>query len=397
VKDMVSAKAEKSKTYGSVGMSLASQQPLPTAIGVFGYWRDAVNENQFDKIKPDKVKADCELIKCWLINEMMRPGSQQDKEDLVHYLQRMIILVMDDYYCKASNQPGSKTTVNDEPIRHLLSLLLFIQEFFNGYFDNEVKAPLVFQLSWKSELANMLKPLKVKLANVLENDIELADLLLAHLGSLCCPSNKEITYSTISYHNMLVNELLLEKHTTAKAINFILYYLNFNEPEFIMYQFQHFKKMVDLLSAHKEKIALLRLEQKRLNQIPVKANSNYSSQNPPLLMQINSWINEEVKYWEYGFYHNPTGEGGTEYDSKIQTSLSVAKLALIIRLLVVDKIIINRTIAPMLRVVCKIFTTLQKDEISSGSLETKYHNPDKATIQNVRDMLFKWINILGKL
>jgi hypothetical protein len=397
VKDMVSVKAEKSKTNGNIGMSLAGQQPLPPAIGVFGYWRDAVNENQFDKIEPDKVKADCELIKCWLINEMMRPGSQQDKEELVHYLQRMIILVIDDYYCKTSNQSGSKSTVNDEPVKHLLNLLEFIQEFFNGYSDKDANAPLVFQVAWKSELANRLKPLKAKLATVLNNDIELADLLLAHLGSFCCPSNNEISYAAIAYHNMLVNELMLEKHTTGKAINFVLYYLNFNEPEFVMHQFQQFKKMVDLLSSHKEKIAALRLEQKQLNQIPVKANCSYSLQMPPLLIQINSWINEEVKYWEYGFYHNPTGEGGTEYDSKIQTSLSVAKLALIIRLLVVDKIIINRTVAPMLRVVCKIFTTLQKDEISSGSLETKYHNPDKATIQNVRDMLFKWINILGKL
>ncbi len=51
----------------------------------------------------------------------------------------------------------------------------------------------------------------------------------------------------------------------------------------------------------------------------------------------------------------------------------------------------------MLRVISKMVTTLQKDEISFGSLETKYHAPDKATIASVRDMLFKWINILGKL
>jgi hypothetical protein len=45
----------------------------------------------------------------------------------------------------------------------------------------------------------------------------------------------------------------------------------------------------------------------------------------------------------------------------------------------------------------KIFTTLQKEDISFGSLETKYHAPDKTTINAVRDILFKWINILGKL
>jgi hypothetical protein len=51
----------------------------------------------------------------------------------------------------------------------------------------------------------------------------------------------------------------------------------------------------------------------------------------------------------------------------------------------------------MLRLAAKIFTTLQKEDISFGSLETKYHAPDKTTINAVRDILFKWINILGKL
>jgi hypothetical protein len=53
-------------------------------------------------------------------------------------------------------------------------------------------------------------------------------------------------------------------------------------------------------------------------------------------------------------------------------SSSVAKLALLIRIQVIDKIVINRAAAPMLRIVAKVFTSLQKVEISFGSLETKY-------------------------
>ena len=63
----------------------------------------------------------------------------------------------------------------------------------------------------------------------------------------------------------------------------------------------------------------------------------------------------------------------------------------------IDKIIVNRTVAPMLRTVAKMFTTLQREEISFGSLETKYHAPDKATIDVMKDMLHKWIHILAKL
>jgi len=117
----------------------------------------------------------------------------------------------------------------------------------------------------------------------------------------------------------------------------------------------------------------------------------------PLKEQINIWINEEIKYLENGFLPEQNTNTFTKNESKIHTSLSVAKLALIIRLLVIDKIIINTKIAPMLSIAAATFTTLQRDIISVGSLETKYHAPDKATINNVRNMMFKWINILDRL
>ena len=65
--------------------------------------------------------------------------------------------------------------------------------------------------------------------------------------------------------------------------------------------------------------------------------------------------------------------------------------------MIVDKVITNRIVAQVLRIVVKTVTTLQRENISFGSLETKYHNPDRGTISAVKDMLFRWINILGKL
>ena len=118
---------------------------------------------------------------------------------------------------------------------------------------------------------------------------------------------------------------------------------------------------------------------------------------PSLKEQINGWIDEEVKFLENVQLPEKVADKLNENEDKIHTSLSVAKLAVLLRLLVIDKIIINRTVAPMLRLAAKIFTTLQKDDISFGSLETKYHAPDKAIINAVKDLLFKWINILGKL
>ena len=116
---------------------------------------------------------------------------------------------------------------------------------------------------------------------------------------------------------------------------------------------------------------------------------------PPLKEQTNGWLNEEIEFIKSGTSALTNPNIITENCDKIYTPLSVTKLALLIRLLVVDKIIINRTAAPMLRLVTKVFS--QKERISLNSLETKFHAPDKATINATRDMIFKWIDILDKL
>jgi hypothetical protein len=184
---------------------------------------------------------------------------------------------------------------------------------------------------------------------------------------------------------------------STQTIRKTLYQLNFNEVSFVDFEFERLHALIESAQTKAEKIAILRFEQKTIVQYPEKLNTVYDSSMAALKEQVNGWIEAEIKFLENGHAAEKDYPANTDTAEKINTSLSVAKLALIIRLLVVDKIIINRTVAPMLRVISKMVTTLQKDEISFGSLETKYHAPDKATITAVRDMLFKWINILGKL
>lgn len=65
--------------------------------------------------------------------------------------------------------------------------------------------------------------------------------------------------------------------------------------------------------------------------------------------------------------------------------------------MVIDKVITNRVVAQVLRIVIRTVTTAQTKNITFNSLETKYHNPDRGTISAVKEMLFRWINILNQL
>jgi len=136
----------------------------------------------------------------------------------------------------------------------------------------------------------------------------------------------------------------------------------------------------------------LKFEQKNINWLFTRLNCSFTVSMPSLKEQTIGWIEEEIIFLENENTLAKSIESKAQNENKIHISWFVVKLALLIKLIVIDKIIINRAVAPMLRIAAKIFTTLRKEDISFGSMETKYHAPDKNTINAVKDMLFKWIN-----
>jgi hypothetical protein len=118
---------------------------------------------------------------------------------------------------------------------------------------------------------------------------------------------------------------------------------------------------------------------------------------PPLKEQVNCWIEEEIKFLQTEPAFPLPAIEAKEVGNKIETSLSVSKLALLVRLMVIDKVITNRVVAQVLRVVIRTVATSQSENIGFSSFESKYHKTDKGTITAVKDMLFRWINILNQL
>ena len=339
-----------------------------------------------------------ENVRNLLVDYLVTNPSISDKQQFVKVNQALLIRLLDKLYsCRNDNVPEKVLSLYKALGSHLKASLDFIEDFFGNYFDKNEKVPVVYLDLTRAEIARGLK----KLTFVLNSGCVEQVLAKAVLQPLKLFSSgkvvKTISYASLSYHRILLDELISQKPMTTQTIRKSLYQLNFNEPSFVDFEFERLHALTESAQTISEKIAILRFEQKTIAQYPEKLNTVYDSTMASLREQVNGWVEAETKFLENGKAAEKEQPTVTDTNEKINTSLSVAKLALIIRLLVVDKIIINRTVAPMLRVISKMVTTLQKDEISFGSLETKYHAPDKATINAVRDMLFKWINILGKL
>jgi hypothetical protein len=274
----------------------------------------------------------------------------------------------------------------------------FIDDFFDNYFGEEKKVPFSYLKLRKEDLRRQTEILDAAVARNEVLDKSVTEIVISSISKFLESKARIISYRELAYKKELLKVLLLENSMQSTFhLREALYSINYNEDNFIAYEFSLLRAITETVPTKKEKIALLKLEQKAINQFPLKIATGFSANMPALKQQINSWIDEEIKYLASDFVPDPNISTATENENKIHTSLSVAKLALIMRILVVDKIIINKKIVPMLRVAARTFTSLQKEDIASGSLETKYHAPDKATINTLKEMLHKWLAILNRL
>jgi len=342
--------------------------------------------------------GEVENVRNLLVDYLVNNPSISDKQQFVKMNQALLIRLLDKLYsCRNDNVPERVLSLYKALGSHLQTSLDFIEDFFGNYFDKNEKVPVPYFEITKTEISRRLQKLTFVFNSSCVEPALAKTIIQSFKQFTGSKIDKPISYADLTYHKLLLDELISQEPLSTQSVRKTLYQLNFNEIGFVDFESERLHTLIEGVQLKNEKMAALRFEQKTIAQYPEKLNTVYDQSMPSLKEQVNSWIEAEIKFLENGNVTDKEQTAQIDPGEKINTSLSVAKLALIIRLLVVDKIIINRTIAPMLRVISKMVTTLQKDEISFGSLETKYHAPDKATINSVRDMLFKWINILGKL
>jgi len=341
-----------------------------------------------------------EQVKASIMRQVVTARTKAEKELLIHATQGLLIHLLNKLpQCSHTKEIADVLSSFYAALQHeLQGLLNFLKNLFEPYFNGQARVPLCLIAENIDSIRSAFENLPLLSGAPDSTAASIPQLLVQHLESLSPEGSDPLSFYDLWYYKTLLRELqALGEGPAEQAVREVLYFLNYNETAFVGYECHRLWELLKRADSTKHKIGLLRQEQKRINQLPQKLNCRFTETLPSLKEQINTWINEEINYLESGDALLVPESEAAAYPHKIHTSLSVAKLALLLRLLVLDKIIINRAVSPMLRIAAGVFTTLQKDEISFGSLETKYHAPDKTTIIAVRDLLFKWINILGRL
>jgi hypothetical protein len=373
------------------GIKITVQQALCKWYTLFSQQANSENVNGF--IFPElqqhnlvnSLQTDIELIPTVLMEEFISNSLIQDKEQYIRLVQALLVNLSDCVYEKQDEF----TTVYSQ----IEKVIQFIQSFFYQQFDADSRLTK-YCLQQFFECSK----LKIEYWKIKLNDSPLLVALEECMTVKFISPETIITYRKINYVKYLLEQIELATTVISeKYVREVFLFNNFNAECFINYEIDLIEREMTNFQTNRAAVLFLQLEQVRLSQHKIKAGISFDSKQPSVKKQLLEWVAEKTKQLEANDRKANDKDLLIDTESKIQTSLSVAKLAVLIRLMVVDKIIINKSVAPMLRTVTKLFTTLQKDEISFGSMETKYHAPDKATLNTMKEILEKWVSILGKL
>jgi hypothetical protein len=373
------------------GKKLSVQQALGKWYFIISNGMDiATRKNRVfpELLESDLLKSlqtDVEYIPMLLMEELIDNAFAFDKGQYIKLVQALLRNISDEVFENIEGHSGVCTQIE--------TTLGFIQNFFYEFYDFESRIT-------KFQFREISECLKIKIDYLLLklNNSQLLQVFHQAITEQCSLPEYGVSYRQLVYLQNLVQEIeAASASITENAVRNLLYYNNFNSICFVEYEIDLIKVQAEHFETDAANISFLQQHYNLISQIKTKATTGFDVKKPHLKKQIADWITEEIKHIQQKSKKASDKDVMIDPELKIQTSLSVAKLAALIRLLVVDKIIINRTVAPMLKTVSKLFTTLQKDDISFGSLETKYHAPDKATLNMMKEIMQKWIGILGKL
>ncbi len=185
--------------------------------------------------------------------------------------------------------------------QHLDEILVFIERTFFVFLDRNTEVSYQQRLTVCKRHERYIHGLLQKL-KVISLPPSLYNTLVMPLNNVLGNTFSQCTYHVLEYHEEYIVTLYrFFKNNPApgeKIVTEKLYSLNFNTPKLFRYLTQKIKVDVKAYHTVSDKLMTLYYHQKTFNQLPVKTSRCYHPGLPTLKDQINSWLKEEIQYYE---------------------------------------------------------------------------------------------------
>ncbi|NQD69974.1 hypothetical protein HP439_04465 [Sphingobacterium shayense] len=248
----------------------------------------------------------------------------------------------------------------------------------------------------KLEFSTGLRVLTVYL-NKSTIDPQLAALLLDEFNLLI--TKTWVSVASVRYIAAFSRAFASGKPKTTMELVFFLYRYNFNSSVFLSYCFMHCSDIIASEPGLYEQLDVLCRIEDRINILSSGSTDQWCRTNPSIDEQISKYIDKKKRFLHHQLKFRRVvlrAPSIGETSGRMRLNLSVAQLALFIRLFIIVGVIPNEDIGKIFAFFARHFYTKNAQFISSDSLQRKSTDVELSTAKKLKSILISKVNWLNK-
>jgi hypothetical protein len=271
----------------------------------------------------------------------------------------------------------------------LIELIDYQREYFGTYFNADVLAPLSYcekQLSAYKEQAFALMA-QIEAADC---DRGLKHPVLSYLSAATLSPSPSYSYRQLNYLGMFLETWKDWPLSTDECLE-TLTRIDFNHLGVFAFARSRIRTVTSAMEGPSK---LAQLQEFRAALPPERSGEcAYDPQWPSLRSMLDALITEETTLLLETL---KISSQKTEPFGKLPLNLSVAQLALVVRLFFEEQIINSNNLSAVLKFIAEHFSTVRQANISSRSMSKECYSTSQVTAAVVRDILVKMTRRLDR-
>ncbi|WP_295769277.1 hypothetical protein [uncultured Mucilaginibacter sp.] len=350
-----------------------------------------------------RISTECQRIKKVWTDLLLNQPKENVIKRYVAFQQQIIVELADKLFYAVQHYGSAVSNEPDATIQHagtLLNCLLNLKDFqiqyFNLYIDENGKIPDAVIADVRKRLADDAEKLSAELQNV-EIDLGLKACIRDYLSPfISSDSNPTLNYRaaefTLSFIEMVEAAITFGGgRDLTHAVIEVLFYLNFNQSGFCHWYQEDMITKKQLVRSEDQSF-FLNKQLLSLKSLQVNNKISYDPKLAPLNIQLENWLAEFIKQESYSYDLSDSVQ-----IEKLELKLTVAQMALLIRLLYDEGVFAIKNIAAIIRFFSANYTSKKQENISAGNMNKLYYSSDQFTAAVVKDLLLKMVTRINKM
>jgi hypothetical protein len=349
-----------------------------------------------------RVATECRRIKKAWTDLLFSQAKDHVIKRYVRFQQQMVLELADQVYRQLevtgqelqgdnASMPQTRLVL----LNCLLDLKDFQVQYMNSFFYEGGKIPDAAMPGVRQKLSYAAEHLSASL-EIIEIDLGLKACIRDYLSSVTSMDAAfPLTYRTSEYvlsftETLEVTISFEDNRDMTHVVTEVLFYMNFNQNNFCQWYEEAVISKKQLIRQPDQPSWLMK-QLLTLKSMPVSLTIAYDLNIPAVNLQVENWLNEYIKQETFQF------DFEVEQIDKLELKLTVAQMALLIRLLYDEGVFAMKNIAAILRFFSAHYMSKKQEHISYGSMNKLYYSGDQFAASAVRDLLLKMITRINKM